>query len=177
VQAWLRLWPMRCLKQLSSTRVISQDASSSRTSTAVVTNLDLMSTPRHLDPGLHAGLPEDLANLQARPSPGRRASGMAGAESLRLGRGGQGVAPRRPPPTATTRQPRDIATPRTHRYRRGAIPGPPCDRSHCRRDATNPQRASSVMPCPIGESGQENSTDNAEHLPAQRYAQLFAFGR
>lgn len=133
--------------------------------------------PTALDPGLHAGLPEDLAHLQARPSPGRRASGMAGAESLRLGRGGQGVAPRRPPPTATTRQPRDIATPRTHRYRRGAIPGPPCDRSHCRRDATNPQRASSVMPCPVGESGQENSTDNAKHLPAQRYAQLFAFGR
>jgi hypothetical protein len=65
------------------------------------------------------GLPEDLANLQARPSPGKRAPGWPGAESLRLGRGGQGVAPRRPPPTATTRQPRDIATPRTHRYRRG----------------------------------------------------------
>jgi hypothetical protein len=143
---------MRCLKQLSSTRVISQDASSSRTSTAVVTNLDLMSTPRHWTPDC---MPVSQKILPiCRPGP-RRAGGppgWPGAESLRLGRGGQGVAPRRPPPTATTRQPRDIATPRTHRYRRGAVPGPPCGRSHCRRDATNPQRARSVIPCPVGES-------------------------
>jgi hypothetical protein len=33
-----------------------------------------------------------------------------------------------------------------------AVPGPPCGRSHCRRDAINPQRARSVIPCPVGES-------------------------
>jgi hypothetical protein len=110
---------MRCLKQLSSTRVISQDASSSRTSTAVVTNLDLILTSRHWTPDC---MPVSQKILPICRPGLRRAGGppgWPGAESLRLGRDGQGVAPRRSPPTATTRQPRDIATPRTHRYRRG----------------------------------------------------------
>lgn len=108
--------------------------------------------PTALDPGLHAGLPEDLANLQARPSPGRRASGMAGSRiaAVRQGRAGCCTPATSPNSYHTTAQGHSHTAHAPVPSR--AVPGPPCGRSHCRRDATNPQRARSVIPCPVGES-------------------------
>jgi hypothetical protein len=44
---------------------------------------------------------------------------MARAQIIEAGRCGQGVASRRPPPRATTRQPRGRARQRTQQFRRG----------------------------------------------------------